>query len=109
MPDDSARLLSLQWYCVQPLPVYHVAADDTPWSLDRPNQRALPLDGDASRPYTGHGVRLFILDTSIFPNLPEFEDRQIGGTDYLADGVGLYSTCNSDHTHATIVASAAVG
>jgi subtilisin family serine protease len=109
MPAETARLLSLQGYDVQLLPTLHLAADGVPWSLDRANQRALPLDGNAAHPYAGRGVRIFVLDSSIFPNLDEFGPRIVGGTDYLQDGVGIFNTCGASHTHATIVASAAAG
>ncbi|MEA2693556.1 MAG: serine protease [Acidobacteriota bacterium] len=109
MPAETARLLALQGYDVQLLPTLHLAADGAPWPLDRANQRTLPLDGNAARPYTGRGVRIFVLDSSLFPNLDEFGTRIAGGTDYLEDGLGVFNTCGADHTHATIVASAAAG
>ncbi len=109
MPAETARLLAFQGYDVQLLPTLHLTADGAPWPLDRVNQRTLPLDGNAVRPYTGRGVRIFVLDTSIFPNLDEFGARIVGGTDYLSDGLGVFNTCGTDHTHATIVSSAAAG
>jgi subtilisin family serine protease len=108
MPAATARLLALQGYEVQPLPILHLDADEAPWPLDRSNQRALPLDRDTSRPYTGKGVQIFILDGSVFPGLPEFDDR-LTGTDYLGDGLGVFNTCGGTQTHATGVASAAAG
>src|SRR5262249_28074678 len=60
MPAETARLLALQGYEVQPLPLLHLDADEAPWPLDRSNQRALPLDRDTTRAYTGKGVQIFI-------------------------------------------------
>jgi hypothetical protein len=109
MPAETARLMALQGYDVQLLPTLHLAADSVPWSLDRVNQRPLPLDGNAAHPFTGRGVRIFFIDTSIFPNLDEFGTRVAGGTDYLTDGIGVFNGCGMDHTHGTTVASAAAG
>ena len=108
MPPETARLLSSTGYEVEAIPLRR-AADSVPWSLDRENQRTLPLDGDDSHPYSGQGVTIFVLDTGIIRNTVEFGDRLVGGTDYLPDAKGIYESCGITYTHATGVASNAAG
>jgi subtilisin family serine protease len=109
MPAATASAMAAAGFDVQLLLPLHVTTDGPPWSLDRMNQRALPLDGSAARPYTGAGVRIFLLDTSLYPNLADLGNRVVGATDYLENGEGVYTTCGTDHTHASIVAGAAAG
>lgn len=49
------------------------------WSLDRINQRSLPLDGDVSISGTGQGVRVYVVDSGIMLEHPQFEGRAIKG------------------------------
>jgi subtilisin family serine protease len=108
MPPATAALLAERGYGVESFPVRR-AASTVPWSLDRENQRTLPLDGDVAHPYSGQGVTIFVLDGGIIRNKAEFGDRLIGGTDYLPDAKGIYETCGETFTHATGVATNAAG
>jgi hypothetical protein len=67
MPPATAGVLSASGYQVERSPIRRLLSS-VPWSLDRENQRTLPLDGDDSHPYSGKGVEVFIVDTDILRN-----------------------------------------
>ncbi|MCM2279559.1 MAG: S8 family serine peptidase [Oligoflexia bacterium] len=77
------------------------------WSLDRIDQRALPLDASYSSPTTGSGVRAYILDTGIRMSHADFGGRASFGFDaFGGDG----SDCNGHGTHVSgTVGGAAFG
>ncbi|GAB0497489.1 hypothetical protein MMPV_008822 [Pyropia vietnamensis] len=55
--------------------------DEVPWGLDRIDQRSLPLNGrfmTPCYPARGAGVWVFVVDTGITAEHPQFEDRAIG-------------------------------
>jgi len=55
-----------------------------PWSLDRIDQRTLPLDGRFIRPGDGTGVHAYVVDTGLRKTHREFGDR----ADWVGDFVG---------------------
>ncbi|WP_030761982.1 S8 family peptidase [Streptomyces sp. NRRL F-2664] len=68
------------------------------WGLDRIDQRTLPLDGDFTAPGDGAGVTVYILDTGIDYDHPEFEGRAEPGFDAVGDG-GDGRDCEGHGTH----------
>ncbi|MEU0886164.1 protease inhibitor I9 family protein, partial [Lentzea sp. NPDC005914] len=71
-------------------PVVEVGLTETqapaPWSLDRTDQRALPLDTKYSYATTAANVTAYILDTGIRTSHAEFGGRARVGFDAIGDG-----------------------
>lgn len=111
MPLSTARVMESQGFEVESFPERRLVQGEppVPWSLDRENQRALPLDGNTFRPYTGKGVRIFIVDGETYRNPDEFGDRLVEAADYVHDGRGPFADCGSGGPHATCVGSLAAG
>lgn len=111
MPPSTARVMEAQGFEVESFPERDLLQEEppVPWTLDRDNQRRLPLDSNTLRPYTGKGVRIFILDTEMFRNPDEFGDRLVDAVDYGHDGKGPFADCGTNGSHATGVASMAAG
>jgi aqualysin 1 len=68
------------------------------WSLDRTDQRALPLSTTYSYFSTGAGVRAYIIDTGILTTHSEFTGRMAPGFTAILDGRGT-NDCNGHGTH----------
>lgn len=68
------------------------------WGLDRIDQRALPLDTTFTYTNTGHGVRVYIIDTGILASHNDFGGRVSGGFTSVSDGRGT-TDCNGHGTH----------
>eukprot|EP00302_Diacronema_sp_CCMP2436_P010630 CAMPEP_0179907934 /NCGR_PEP_ID=MMETSP0982-20121206/44237_1 /TAXON_ID=483367 /ORGANISM="non described non described, Strain CCMP 2436" /LENGTH=958 /DNA_ID=CAMNT_0021808931 /DNA_START=29 /DNA_END=2906 /DNA_ORIENTATION=+ len=69
-----------------------------PWSLDRLDQRNLPLDGKAVYGYTGAGVDVYVIDTGVLPSHVEFAGRMGEGYDFV-DNDNDATDCDGHGTH----------
>ncbi len=68
-----------------------------PWSLDRIDQRELPLDGSYTYPTKAEGVTVYVVDTGINTHHQEFGGRARHG--YNAVFLGTSRDCNGHGTH----------
>ena len=78
------------------------------YNLDRIDQRDLPLNGSYSYPgKAGEGVHLYVIDSGINPNNPEFTGHIGGGLSFIAGSAANdWADCNGHGTH---VAGTAAG
>jgi subtilisin family serine protease len=72
------------------------AQTSAPWSLDRLDQRTLPLDRKFTYLSTGKGVAAYIVDTGVRVSHQEFEGRAALGTDVTG---GRGEDCHGHGTH----------
>jgi subtilisin family serine protease len=70
---------------------------NAPWSLDRVDQRDLPLSGSYTYGPNGAGVTAYVIDTGIRFSHQEFGGRAVSGFDAV-DG-GTADDCNGHGTH----------
>lgn len=83
------------------------------WNLDRINQAALPLDGNASvGPLTGEGIDIYVVDTGVRATHEQVNGRVVAGIDMIpeeeVDGAFPPPTRDCDG-HGTHVATTAAG
>eukprot|EP00170_Pyropia_yezoensis_P004150 contig_17118_g4161 len=79
-----------------------------PWGLDRVNQAALPLDGNAIKtcyPSRGAGVTVYVLDSGIATGHAQFGGRAWG---VVAPGTG-FPTADDENGHGSHVAGTVAG
>lgn len=91
--------------------VGHTAAVENPWNLDRINQAALPLDGNAAMgALTGAGIDIYVVDTGVRPTHEQLSGRVFAGID-VPTGLGtapvdpLASDCDGHGTHVASIAA----
>ena len=92
--------------------VSHSAAIVNPWNLDRINQQALPLDGNASMgALTGAGIDVYVVDTGVRATHEQVAGRVFPGIDIpTANGDSAVDPVSSDcDGHGTHVASTIAG
>lgn len=109
IPGVIARLTSAQArdlaldpavaYVQKDAPV-HVADTQTqpPWGLDRIDESGLPLDSRYTYARTGAGVKVYVVDTGIDADHPEFGGRVAAGASFVPDGSGT-GDCYGHGTH----------
>jgi subtilisin family serine protease len=82
--------------------------DPAPWHLDRIDERSLPLNGRYNYFWGGEGVNLYIVDSGIAANHPEFGNRVMPGFTAINDGHGTHD-CGSHGTQVAGVVGGSTG
>jgi subtilisin family serine protease len=111
LADFEASALKANKNVVEVIPDQTVSLLDTDsnppsWGLDRLDQAALPLDNSFTYPgQSGSGVRVYIVDTGVQADNPDFAGRILPGFDVI----GTNSQNTDCHGHGTHVAGTAAG
>ena len=111
LADFEASALKANKNVVEVTPDQTVSLLDTDsnppsWGLDRLDQAALPLDSKFTYPtQSGAGVRVYIVDTGVQADNPDFTGRILPGFDVI----GTNSQNTDCHGHGTHVAGTAGG
>jgi subtilisin family serine protease len=74
---------------------------NAPWSLDRIDQRALPLDGSFTYPTAAHVVHAYVIDAGLQPEHPDFAGRAANVYDAFG-GDGRDCNGHGNHVAGTI-------
>jgi len=92
--------------------IAHIDATQAPtpsWGLDRTDQANLPLDTAFSYPDTaGAGVRVYIVDTGVQGDNPDFAGRMATGIDEVTPGGNPAVDCHGHGTHTAGTAAGSV-
>jgi len=92
--------------------VAHALSTQAPtpaWGLDRTDQSALPLDNSFSYPDTsGVGVRVYIVDTGVQGDNPDFAGRMAPGIDEVTTNGNPAVDCEGHGTHVAGTAAGSV-
>ncbi|MER5867584.1 S8 family peptidase [Kitasatospora sp. NPDC002040] len=81
-------------------------APATSWGLDRIDQQDLPLDQQFTVQGTGKGVTVYVVDSGIDFQHPEFGGRAVAGYDAMGDGRNGQD-CQGHGTHVAGIAAGA--
>jgi subtilisin family serine protease len=89
------------------------ASGPIPWSLDRIDQRQLPLDGRFERSGDGRGVHVYVIDSGVRRSHREFDNRVEWIGDFVSGNPGSHQAGDCDPPpspgHGTHVASILAG
>lgn len=80
-----------------------------PWHLDRVDQRALPLDGQATGTERGKGVHVYVVDTGVLTTHPELVGRADAPLSTVVEPGGAAPPSGDCHGHGTHLAALAAG
>ncbi|PSW21811.1 hypothetical protein C9I98_00655 [Photobacterium sanctipauli] len=103
--EEASRLSKLAGVKAVYPDVYFYGDNDIPLGIDRVDQRYLPLDDLFNANSTGKGVSIYVIDSGIDFDHPEFNGRAFSAYDFVDDD-GNASDC---HGHGTHVAGTAAG
>ncbi len=102
IPDAAAEGLARNPHVKHVSPNYRMTLAGTqtsaPWGLDRIDHRSLPLNSVYNYPYTGAGVRVYVIDSGIRTTHNDFGGRASHGWDFV-DNDADATDCLGHGTH----------